>query len=162
MIGCRRWRQSWRAVKSGDYRIPGPAARAARAATATIPIVFMVDDDPVKLNLVESLARPGGNATGVNFFIAELGGKQLAILRELVPGAGRIGLLVNPNNANAEAVIGNMTAAASAMGSRSMSFTRGTAARSTPPSRRWRATEPTRWWSAPIRSSTAGVSSLSR
>jgi putative tryptophan/tyrosine transport system substrate-binding protein len=96
--------------------IPGPAARAARAATATIPIVFMVDDDPVKLNLVESLARPGGNATGVNFFIAELGGKQLALLRELVPRAGRIGLLVNPNNANAEAVTKNMTAAASATG----------------------------------------------
>ena len=96
--------------------IPGPAARAARAATATIPIVFMVDDDPVKLNLVESLARPGGNATGVNFFIAELGGKQLALLRELVPRAGRIGLLVNPNNANAEAVTGNMTAAASSIG----------------------------------------------
>jgi putative ABC transport system substrate-binding protein len=96
--------------------IPGPAARAARAATATIPIVFMIDDDPVKLRLVESLARPGGNATGVNFFIAELGGKQLGLLRELVPGAGRIGLLVNPDNANAQSVTANVAAAASASG----------------------------------------------
>ena len=96
--------------------IPGPAARAARAATTTIPIVFLVDDDPVKLGLVESLARPAGNATGVNFFIAEMGGKQLALMRELVPHAVRIGLLVNPNNANAEAVIGNVTAASSAAG----------------------------------------------
>jgi len=93
--------------------IPAPAARAARAATATIPIVFMIDDDPVKLGLVESLARPGGNATGVNFFIAELGGKQLGLVRELVPQAARIGLLVNPNNANAETVTENVTAAAS-------------------------------------------------
>jgi putative ABC transport system substrate-binding protein len=96
--------------------IPGPAAHAARTATATVPIVFMIDDDPVKLGLVESLARPGGNATGVNFFIAELGGKQLGLLRELVPRAARIGLLVNPNNPNAQAVTGNVTAAASASG----------------------------------------------
>jgi putative ABC transport system substrate-binding protein len=96
--------------------IPGPAARAARAATATIPIVFLIDDDPVKLGLVESLARPGGNATGANFFIAELGGKQVGLLRELLPGAARVGLLVNPNNANAQSVIGNVTAAASAAG----------------------------------------------
>jgi putative ABC transport system substrate-binding protein len=96
--------------------IPGPAARAARAATATIPIVFMIDDDPVKIGLVESLARPGGNATGVNFFIAELGGKQVGLLRELLPRAARIGLLVNPNNANAQSVTANVAAAASANG----------------------------------------------
>jgi putative ABC transport system substrate-binding protein len=96
--------------------IPGPAARAARAATTTIPIVFMIDDDPVKLGLVESLARPGGNATGVNFFIAELGGKQLGLLCELLPRTGRIGLLVNPNNANAQSVTANVAAAASANG----------------------------------------------
>jgi putative ABC transport system substrate-binding protein len=96
--------------------IPGPAARAAKAATATIPILFMIDDDPVKVGLVESLARPGGNATGVNFFIAELGGKQLGLLRELVPHAARIGLLVNPMNANAPSVIVNVTAAAAASG----------------------------------------------
>ena len=96
--------------------IPGPAARAARAATAIIPIVFMIDDDPVKLDLVESLARPGGNATGVNFFIAELGGKQLGLVRELLPQAACIGLLVNPHNANAQSVIGNVKAAASTSG----------------------------------------------
>jgi ABC-type uncharacterized transport system substrate-binding protein len=96
--------------------IPGPAARAARAATATIPIVFMIDDDPVKLGLVESLPRPGSNATGVNFFIAELGGKQLGLLRELVPQATRFGLLVNPDNANAQSVIANVAAAASTSG----------------------------------------------
>ena len=96
--------------------IPIPAALAAKAATATIPIVFSVGADPVKLGLVANLARPGGNATGVSFFIAELGAKQLGLLRELVPAASRIGLLVNPNNLNAEAVAKDVTAAASTIG----------------------------------------------
>ena len=96
--------------------IPIPAALAAKAATTTIPIVFSVAEDPVKLRLVASLARPGGNATGVNNFLAELGAKQLGLLRELLPKAERIGLLVNPTNANVEGVTKDVIAAARAFG----------------------------------------------
>ena len=93
-----------------------PAAIAAKAATATIPIVFNVTGDPVRLNLVASLARPDSNATGVNSFLAELGAKQLGLLRELLPTAARIGLLVNPTNANVEGVTKDVTAAAATLG----------------------------------------------
>jgi putative ABC transport system substrate-binding protein len=91
-------------------------ALAAKAATATLPIVFSVTDDPVALGLVVSFPRPGGNATGVNFPLAELAAKQLGLLHELVPAARRIGLLVNPNNSPSEAVTKDVTVAASAMG----------------------------------------------
>jgi putative ABC transport system substrate-binding protein len=95
---------------------PIPAAVAAKAATATIPIVFYVAEDPVKLGLVTGLARPGGNATGFNNFMAELGAKHLGLLRELLPTATRIGLLVNPTNANVEGATKDVTAAALAIG----------------------------------------------
>ena len=93
-----------------------PAALAAKAATASLPIVFSVTEDPVKLGLVASLARPDGNATGVSFLLSELGPKQLGLLRELVPAASRFGLLVNPNNENAKAITSDLKAAAATIG----------------------------------------------
>jgi ABC-type uncharacterized transport system substrate-binding protein len=93
-----------------------PAAFAAKAATATIPIVFILSDDPVRLGLVTSLARPGGNLTGVNFLIVELTAKRLEFLRELVPGTVRVAVLVNPTNPNAETIVKDVEMAARAMG----------------------------------------------
>src|SRR5262245_55655967 len=94
-----------------------PPALAAKAATTTIPIVFLVAEDPVRLGLVASLARPGGNLTGINFFNAELIAKRLELLRELVPAAIRVAVLVNPADAtNSESALRDMNVAARAMG----------------------------------------------
>jgi len=94
-----------------------PSVLAVRSATTTIPIVFNVGEDPVRLGLVASLARPGGNLTGINFFATELAAKRLALLRELVPGATRIGVLVNPANvAVTEAILRDVEAARRTMG----------------------------------------------
>ena len=94
-----------------------PVAFAAKAATTTIPIVFSVGEDPVRLGLVASLARPGGNLTGINLVISELTAKRLGLLRELVPGAARVAVLVNPaNTANAETTLRDVEPAARAMG----------------------------------------------
>jgi putative tryptophan/tyrosine transport system substrate-binding protein len=93
----------------------GAAGLAAKAATTTIPIVFGVGDDPVKLGLVTSLNRPGGNATGVNFFATELVAKRMQLLRELVPAASCIALLVNPTDAANETTRRDVEAAASGL-----------------------------------------------
>jgi putative ABC transport system substrate-binding protein len=93
------------------------AAFAAKSATATIPIVFVVSDDPVRLGLVAGVARPGGNVTGINFLSAELAAKRLELLRELVPGAKRMALLVNPADAtNTETMLREVGPAARAIG----------------------------------------------
>ena len=93
------------------------SATAAKSATTTIPIVFMVGEDPVRLGLVASIARPSGNLTGINFFNSELAAKRLELLRELMSAVARVAVLVNPANAmNAKTTLTDVEAAARAIG----------------------------------------------
>jgi putative ABC transport system substrate-binding protein len=96
--------------------LSGPSAPAAKAATATIPIVFSIGGDPVELGLVSSLNRPGGNITGVTFFAAQLLQKKVGLLREVVSNAAVLGVLVNPNNPRAKADVASVRAAARSFG----------------------------------------------
>jgi putative tryptophan/tyrosine transport system substrate-binding protein len=93
-----------------------PGALAAKAATATIPIVFVVGVDPVQFGLVESLNRPGGNATGMTLLDATLAPKHLQLLRELVPAASVIAILTNPDNPNSEGVVRAVETAGGTLG----------------------------------------------
>lgn len=93
-----------------------PGSLAAKAATATIPIVFVAVADPLGAGLIPNLARPGGNVTGITHIVAELTGKRLELLKEIVPSASRIAVLVNPEDPNARAQIQNAEAAARSLG----------------------------------------------
>jgi putative ABC transport system substrate-binding protein len=102
-------------------------ALAAKALNTTIPIIFGIPEDPTKLGLVESLARPGGTMTGVNFFVGEVLAKRLELLRELIPAAKRIAVFINPANAvRAQMQAKELEAAGQAMGIRSRVFETGT------------------------------------
>jgi putative ABC transport system substrate-binding protein len=92
------------------------SALAAKAATTTVPIVFATGEDPVQSGLVASLNKPGGNVTGIDFFVTVLGPKRLELLRQLVPNATTFGMLVNPNNLDTEAERRDVQASAQAIG----------------------------------------------
>ena len=106
-----------------------PSSFAAKAATTTIPIVFLVGNDPVQLGLVTSLSRPGGNMTGINIYNTELAAKRLELLRDLLPGAARIAVLFNPADANLyETESKEMTDAARTMGLQIQAYNANTSA----------------------------------
>lgn len=96
------------------------SARAAKAATSTIPIVFVSSDDPVRAGLVASLSRPGGNVTGISFIAADLSGKQLELVRDFAPKSTLVGVLVNPDNSTSTAEARQTAAAATTIGFRTL------------------------------------------
>jgi putative ABC transport system substrate-binding protein len=102
------------------------SALAAKAVTTTIPVVFLVAEDPVRLGLVASLARPGGNLTGINVFTGEVTAKRLELLRDMVPKTARVAVLVNPSNPTAEMTLRDLEPAARAMGLQFQSFNAST------------------------------------
>ena len=145
--------------------IPGVTSGAAdaKAATATIPIVFGVGEDSVKLGLVASLARPDSNATGVNFFVQEINSKRLALLHELLPKATRIAVLVNPDNPlSREVTLKDLQKTAPPWGLRSRSSMLAAGAKSMLPLPLLRANVPTRFSSGATDSSPAVACNLPR
>jgi ABC-type uncharacterized transport system substrate-binding protein len=142
--------------------IVGNAATLAAKAITTIPIVFTVNEDPVRLGLVTSLARPGGSLTGVNFLAGELAAKRLEFLRELVPAASRVAVLVNPANATtAESTLRDVAPVARPWGCKCWSSRPVSAATSMQPSILWCASGPMRFSSIPILFFRTGVSNWS-
>src|SRR5262245_16607017 len=132
----------------------GPqSARAAKAASATIPIVFVVGSDPVREGLVTSLNRPGGNLTGVMLFIEELVAKRLELLRELIPQARVIGVLFNPNSPTAEHQMSEAQGAARTLGLELHVVRASSELDFEPPLRRSSGSGSRPYWSRPVRSS---------
>jgi putative ABC transport system substrate-binding protein len=142
------------AASGGDL-----SSRAAKSATSTIPIVSIIGGDPVAAGLVASLARPGGNLTGVSFLDVELTPKRFELLSELVPQASVIALLENPSDPNAERIMRDAQDAARIKGVQLLILKPAPKARSTPPSQPSSNGALARSSSVPIRSSSAGASS---
>ena len=138
------------------------SAVAAKAATTTTPIVFLVGEDPVRLGLVASVARPGGNLTGINLFNSELISKRLELLRMLVPTAARVAVLVNPTDrVNAETVVRDLDPSARSIGVEIQTFRPAPVAKSMPLSRPLCTHSRTRCLSPAKLISTVGASSWS-
>ena len=134
-----------------------PAAFAAKAATATIPIVMSMGGDPVKGGLVVSLNRPGANATGTTLYTYNMESKRLGLLHEAVPGATTIAVLVNPASPAAESQTRDVREAAPRLGVEVVIFNADGAGTSRVSSPRWRNGRWARWWSGPILLSTHNV-----
>jgi putative tryptophan/tyrosine transport system substrate-binding protein len=139
----------------------GPGALAAKAITSTIPIVFGSGGDPVRLGLVTSLNRPGGNITGVTFFAPLLDPKRLGLLHQMVPQVATVAVLFNPNNHYQDVQSKEINDAARALGLRLMFSTPAPNRRSTPHLRPSRTQGSVRFLSRPIRFSTLGARSSS-